>query len=168
MRRLSLIIVFILSIFIIGTVSAKDILSVDGSITNNKLSISGKTEEGILAVEIMVYDSSNNLVAMESAPVDNDNNFEKVIDVAGNEFTIKVADYDGGEYLEKKITSSSDNSNTSNAITTNSTDSGNKKSTKANNPNTYDNIIKYVVISLISFVGIAIMYMFIKYRKKTS
>ena len=168
MRRLSLIIVFILSIFIIGTVSAKDIISIDGSISNNKLSISGKAEEGTLAVEIMVYDSSNNLVAMESASVDNDNNFEKTIDVDGSEFTIKVADYDGGEYLEKRITSSSDDSTVSNTTTTNSTDSNNKKSTKANNPNTYDNIIKYVVISLISFVGIAIIYMFIKYRKKTS
>ena len=97
-----LIITIILSIFTIGKVNAKEIISIDGSIENNKLNVSGKAEEGTLAVEIMVYDASNNLVYMESTSVDSDNNFAKTFNVDGNEYTIKVADYDGGNYIEKK------------------------------------------------------------------
>ena len=162
MKKLVLIITIILSIFIIGKVNAKEIISIDGSIENNKLNVSGKAEEGTLAVEIMVYDASNNLVYMESTSVDSDNNFAKTFNVDGNEYTIKVADYDGGNYIEKKITSNNDTSNVSNSITNKEDSNSNAKNTKTNNPNTHDNIIKYVIISLFSTFSILSLIIFIK------
>ena len=148
MKKLVLIITIILSIFTIGKVNAKEIISIDGSIENNKLNVSGKAEEGTLAVEIMVYDASNNLVYMESTSVDSDNNFAKTFNVDGNEYTIKVADYDGGNYIEKKITSNNDTSNVSNSIT-NKEDSNSQK--KINIFKSTNIITHYINICLNNF-----------------
>ena len=79
-----------------------------------------------------------------------------------NEYTIKVADYDGGNYIEKKITSNNDTSNVSNSITNKEDSNSNAKNTKTNNPNTHDNIIKYVIISLFSTFSILSLIIFIK------
>ena len=63
------------------------------------VSVSGTTEDGALAVAISVYDSTGeNLISLETTSVSDDNTFSREIELENDNYVVKVADYEGGEY----------------------------------------------------------------------
>lgn len=137
-----LIILFIglVSIMFIPDVNARSISTLDVINNNNKLTVSGTTENGVLAVAVLVY-SGTDLTHMETCS--NNNNkyscelsktFEK-----GN-YTVKVADYDGGDYISRNI---------SIGIT-------------ENNPKTSDNIMASIIVGSVCLIGIAGSLIYLK------
>ena len=84
---------------------SKSVISLNVSARNNLLFVNGETEEGMLAVAVAVYDKSGkNLVTMQTAAVDDDNYYECSIELEDGHYLVKVADYQGGNYLTKSIT----------------------------------------------------------------
>ena len=57
-----------------------NIKTIDASISNGTISVSGTTEDGVLAVAIMVYDSTEtNLITMQTTSVGSDNRYSDPI-----------------------------------------------------------------------------------------
>lgn len=92
------------------SVSAKSIPTINVTNNNNKLTVSGTTENGVLAVAIMVY-SGNDIYHMETCS-SNDNKFSCELSktFAIGDYIVKVADYDGGTYISKNISVKGDTS----------------------------------------------------------
>ena len=84
-------------------VQAKKIEEFDVEQENGKLAIEGTAENGTLAVAVMVYDEEDELVKMETTSVNSDNTFATEVEVEEGNYVVKVADYDGGEYLTKEV-----------------------------------------------------------------
>ena len=89
-----------------ATVKAASILSLNASSSGSSISVSGTAETAVLACAISVYDSSSNLVAMESCGVNSDSTFSYTMTTsfANGDYTVKVADYNGGPYAVKAVT----------------------------------------------------------------
>lgn len=123
-----------------------NVKTLDASITNKEINVSGTTDNGVLAVAIMIYDETGNLVTMQTTSVDSSSKYSDKITVPSDEtYIVKVANYDGGNYISKTVTSH-DEAKTDEA-----------------NPKTYDGIMIWTTIGLVSVIGIAgIIY----YRKK--
>lgn len=165
-KRISLIILaaIILIVMIIPSskiyaVTTKNIETLNATQANGKIKVSGTTENGVLAVAVQVLDEDENLVALETGAVDNDNKYEVEIEAKEGKYIIKVADYDGGEY--KTVTIPEDAEET--------TEETKEKATKedtttnvANTAKTGDSIIVYVTI----FAVAAVSYVVIKKAKK--
>lgn len=143
MKKLLLVIVAILSFAFISCVSAADlkVKTLEASMDGTKITATGTTDENMLAVSVIVYDEAGTtFIKMESGQVDN-GKYNVTIDgfEAGKKYTVRVANYDGGDFLEQKV----------------------PDGTKT--PDTGDNIIAYIVLgslSVISLIGIVL------YRKK--
>ena len=125
-------------------VSAKSITKIETSEKDYKITVSGTTEAGVLAIATLVY-SENNLVYMETCDASNglyscvlNNTFEE-----GN-YTVKVADYNGGDYAVDSISILKNN----NII--------------ENNPQTGDSLINYFIIGGTSVLGIVGCIIFLK------
>lgn len=116
---LNMIFVGLLSILILPfMVNAKSISTIEATETNGKIKVSGKTESGVLAIAALVY-SGDDLVYMETCEATGEsyscilnNNFAK------GDYIVKVADYDGGDYIVDKITISNSNPKTGDKIMT--------------------------------------------------
>lgn len=133
----------VLSILFIGLISIMFLpFNVDAEIistlevlnNNNKLTVFGTTENGVLAVAILVY-SGENLTHIETCSSNNNEyscELNKTFD-EGN-YIVKVADYDGGDYISKNISIS----------------------TTENNPKTSDNIMSSIVIGGLSILTIGV------------
>ena len=77
--------------------------SIDTSITSDILEVSGKVDRGIYAVIIMVY-KDDKLYSIKTTGVDSNNGYEMLFNVEdNNEYEIKVANYEGGNYLTKTV-----------------------------------------------------------------
>lgn len=141
------IVILSIIVFPFSRIEAKTIFSLDVTSSNNKMSVEGTTENGVLAVAVLVY-SEGNLIHMETCPSISNNyscELSKIFEL-GN-YTVKVADYDGGDYISKDITI--------------------KEEVKINNPQTSDNgISNYIVILIASIVSITILTFIIR-KKKT-
>ena len=125
-------------------VNAKNISTIDVKNSSNKLTVSGTTENGVLAVAVMVY-SGENLSHMETCSCNNNNySCELSKTFSKGNYTVKVADYDGGDYISKKISIN---------IT-------------EKNPQTGDNIISSIIIGGLSIVAITGCVFFLKKKKK--
>lgn len=148
------IILFIVTIFLIlpSTVNAAtgDITNLSASYANKSVTVTGNTLSSILAISVILYDTSENesgetVLRMVNDSVAN-NSFSTTIDslnlVAGSTYKIKVANFDGGNYYETTFT-----------VPTEST----------NNPNTGDEIISSVILGSLSSIGLAGAVL---YRKK--
>jgi len=86
-------------------VYAKGIETLEVSGKNEKIAVSGNTQEGVLAVAISVFDENETkLLTTETTSVNDNNKFEYSINMQEGKYTVKVADYDGGEYISKKVT----------------------------------------------------------------
>lgn len=143
--------VIILSLFIIPIVSVNaatlDVKTINASITDNKISVDGTVDNGVLAVAILVYEEDGTtLVKMETTSVDSNDKYSDTIQVtAGKKYIVKAANYDGGTYVTTEVDGSINNNN-------------NEK-----NPQTYDESTGWAALLLISisgFVGTIV------YRKK--
>lgn len=135
------------------SVNAGNISTLNVTSKNNNITISGTTESGVLAVAVLVY-SNNELVHMDTCSNNNSNKYScklnKVFAI-GN-YTVKVADYNGGNYISKNISIS---------------DSGQNSQTtdKEANPKTFDNILIYVGIGSLSVIGLVGAGLYLKKKK---
>lgn len=142
---------------------AGNITSAEVNEAVGKINVEGKAGTGVLAVAITVFDESEtNVVAMKTTSVDDSSNFSDSISVAAGKYVVKVADYNGGEFVTKTVTvtvgsdttdetkADESNENKSNAIKINSS-----------NPKTGDIIIRYVILLAISSI-----ILFFTFRKR--
>lgn len=123
-----------------GTISTIDVAESNGNIT-----ASGTTGTGVDAIALVIY-NGDNLVSMETCSVDNNDyscTFSKTF--SNGTYIVKVADYNGGDYVSKKI------------IINNGT--------KASNPNTGDGILTYVIIGIVSLIGILLTTVLLKKKR---
>lgn len=134
---------------------AKNISSLDVTSSNNKLKVFGTTEDGVLAIAVMVY-SGENLEHLQTCSSDG-NKFSCELNKTfeTGEYIIKVADYNGGTYSTKNISIIKD-ANGTNGLE------------NENNPQTLDNILLYVGLGGISTLGIIGSILFLKQKKKTN
>lgn len=183
--------IIILSLFIIPIVSVDvnaatlDVKTINASITNNKISVDGTVDNGVLAVAIMVYEEDGTtLVTMKTTSVDSNDKYSDTIDVtAGKKYIVKAANYDGGEYITKKVTEETKkedekpdtNTITDNTITDtnataeeNTTNETNTTNTTASNPKTGDNIILFAIIFILALTGLVGTVIINKKRTKKS
>lgn len=159
--------VIILSLFIIPIVSVNaatlDVKTINASITDNKISVDGTVDNGVLAVAILVYEEDGTtLVKMQTTSVDSNDKYSDTIQVtAGKKYIVKAANYDGGTYVTTEVDGSINNNNNNNENSNNSNNSNNNSNEK--NPQTYDESTGWAALLLISisgFVGTIV------YRKK--
>ena len=134
-KVISSIVVFVLAmVFIVPGINAKEIKSLDlKEEKSGVVTVSGTTEEDMLAVAIIVYDKDSKLVTMQTTSV-LDNKYSDTVKLSTGKYTVKVADYDGGEYKESVI------------------DVTNNVGVKS--PNTLDDIYVYIIIGIIAIAGI--------------
>ena len=184
--------IIILSLFIIPIVSVDvnaatlDVKTINASITNNKISVDGTVDNGVLAVAIMVYEEDGTtLVTMKTTSVDSNDKYSDTIDVtAGKKYIVKAANYDGGEYITKKVTEETKKEDEkpdtetkpdTNTITDtnataeeNTTNETNTTNTTASNPKTGDNIILFAIIFILALTGLVGTVIINKKRTKKS
>lgn len=126
----TILLALVLSLSVIGILStesnALNITSLNTSSTGSKISVSGSTQNGVLAGAVMIYDKNGtNLVCMETFAVGADSKYSYTLDrsFANGTYLVKVADYDGGNFEEKTVTVKSSTNvtpSTSNAKSPNS------------------------------------------------
>ena len=87
MKKLSkYLLIIIPSLFIIPIVSVNaaplDVKTINASINDNKISVDGTVNNGVLAVAILVYEEDETtLVTMETTSVDSNDKYSDTIDV---------------------------------------------------------------------------------------
>ena len=132
-----------------------NVKTVEASITNDIMTVSGTTEHGVLAVAILVYDENEeNLITMITTAVTESDTYTDTINIEDGNYVVKAANYDGGEY---KVTK------TIKGVTTTTTPATTVTTTvKANEiiPKTSDNIILYVGVLLAAILAFAGVYIF--------
>ena len=81
------------------------VLTLNTTTTSNSVSVSGTTEEGMLAIAISIFDKAGeNRLVLRTAPVI-DGEYSYTVDgLELGEYQICVADYDMGECLTETIT----------------------------------------------------------------
>ena len=150
MKKILLVIVTILSIVLVGKVSAESaldeelkVLTLEATMEGTKITAKGTTSSNMLAVSVLVYDESGqNFIKMESGQVD-DGNYSVTLDGfdSSKKYMVRVANYDSGDFLEQLVSIEN----------------------KPNTPNTGDSVINYIVISALSVISlISIVF----YRKR--
>lgn len=150
LKKLLYILILVFIPFI--SVSAKEITTLDVSENNGVITVKGTAEAGTLAVAIMVYDSSEaNLITMKTTSVASDNSYKDTLEVAPGNYVVKVADYDGGDYKIKSISSSKE-----------------QLSSKENNPQTGDKAMLYIIGLIASLIGLISVILHLKKIKKAS
>ena len=135
MKKILLIIFFLgIAVINIGKCNALSVKTLETEVNKNKLTVSGTVEKGMRAVAILIYDEDEkNLIDVRTTYVDNDNKYEETIKIDKDEkYVVKVADYDGGRYMETKINEEDE------------------VLTATVNPDTSDNIKLYLSLLLIS------------------
>ena len=121
----------------IGKCYALSIKTLETEIDKNKVTISGKVEKGMQAVAIFIYDEKEKeLIDVRTTYVDDDNEYEETVKLDKDEiYVIKVADYDGGKYMETKINAP-------------------EETESIENVNTNDNIINYIYLISLSLISL--------------
>ena len=118
--------------------------------------IKGSTDENVMAVSIEIYnEDETEFIKKLVVYVSDDYKYETRINIDNGTYTIKVADYDGGEYKESSFKKEDPFNDTVPAATEETPDT-----TKT--PETSDKIFAYLSLLSISIVGIILS---IKYRK---
>lgn len=142
-RLLNIVLIGLISIIILPfAVNAAEISTLNVAETSNEITVSGTTEDGILAIAVVVY-SGEDLIHMETCSVNNKAYSCKLNKTFANgSYRVKVADYDGGEYITKDVT-----------ITATETDT---------NPKTFDKITIYVGLGLLSILSLTGTCLFAK------
>lgn len=131
-------------------VNALSVSTLNVTNSNNRITVSGTTEDGILAIAVFVY-SGEELVDMETCS-NNNNRYSCKLSKSFNagEYTIKIADYNGGNYVSKKTKIES--------VASSSIE-------KSENPKTLDNVLLYFGIGCISLVGLISCGIYLKKKK---
>lgn len=136
-------------------VNALEIKTINATQQNGVVTVNGTTETGMLAATVLVFDSTGtDIVAMKTVPVDN-NSYSTTFALSEDTYVIKVADYDGGDYISKSISPVTTNSSTNTSLLKNNT----------NNPKTGDNIIFYVCLLVLSIIALISGTLYIRKNK---
>ncbi len=68
---------------------------------DGKLTVTGKASGDVLSVAVLVYDESGkNLIDVGSTVVNDDKTFTRVVALPNGTYTVKAADYDGGDFTQ--------------------------------------------------------------------
>lgn len=81
----------------IWAAAGTEVETVVASGTNGSMTVSGSAQDSVYAVAILVYDSTDTLVAMTTCAASN-NAYSTAISVPNGTYTVKAANYDGGAY----------------------------------------------------------------------
>ena len=149
-------IMLLLTVFIIP-ISVKaaatyNVLTLEGSQANNKISYSGTTEEGVYAVSCSLINSDNKEIDFKSSSV-SDKKFSDTFDAEEGNYTIKCANYDGGTYVTTIVIKGTTSNNATDTKTT-------------SNPTTLDDILKYVIILVGAIVVLGTGFVIYKKKQK--
>lgn len=141
------IVILTIIVFPFEDVLAKDITSLNVDSDNDRINVNGTTEDGVLAIAVLVY-SEDSLIHMETC---SSGGSEYVCELNKSfetgDYIVKVADYDGGDYISKDVKVIND------------------EPVDEKNPQTYDRgILKYIGIFVISLLGI--VFSIVKIKKK--
>ena len=83
-----------------GTIASIDVSVKDGTVT-----VSGTADSGVLSVVIFVYDESGeNMLQMKSVAVDSDQKYSEGFKLSDGKYLVKAADYEGGKFAETTVT----------------------------------------------------------------
>ena len=108
MKKISKILLSLFATFILmsftSTVNAGSITSVNTSQRNGYIIVSGEASNDVLAVAIMIYDKNNKIVSYETTGVKANHKFSTLIEIPEDTYTVKVADYKGGDYRSVEAT----------------------------------------------------------------
>ena len=147
MKKLSLLFVIIVSLFIPFVVKADslNVKTLEATLSDNTITVKGTVDDGVLAVAVMIYDSTEtDVIKFETTSVNEDNTFEYKITVDKTDnYVVKAANYDGGDYVTYKLADED-----------------------IKNPKTFDNIIFYVVLFAIAVSGFVITKKYFKKKIK--
>jgi len=109
-----------------------NVKTLTATLSNKTVKYSGTTDEGVLAVSCSLFYKDDE-IDISSNQVNN-NKFEGTFTVSKEDkYTVKCANYEGGKIVEAKT-----------------------EETKEKNPTTGDSISKYIMILIISTLGIII------------
>ena len=87
------------------TCFAGTVNTLNTTVKNDTVLFNGTVDGETLAVSIMVYDKSgDNLVSIASTAVDGKNEYNIEMQLSHGTYLVKVADYNGGKFLEKTVT----------------------------------------------------------------
>ncbi len=97
---------------------AGTIASIDTSVKDGTVTVSGTADSGVLSVAIFVYDEAGeNMIQMKSVAVDSDQKYSEDFKLSDGKYLVKAADYEGGKFAETAVTvgeSKSDDKNLDN------------------------------------------------------
>ncbi len=144
MKKLKLFIVSVL-LLIPFTVNAAEpkVTSLDAKVSKNEITYNGTMEDGSTAVMCKLYDSKSNEIDLLSTQVDS-NKFEGSFTVSSKgTYKVSCANYEGGEITEKTV-----------------------EVIKVKNPKTGDKIVLYLVVGIISLVGVGCLTLRFKKQMK--
>lgn len=83
---------------------AGTITNVSATAGNKTIQVEGTTEDGVFAVVIAVYDDAENLVTYLTAGVNDSHTYTATLSVEYGSYTVKVADYAGGDFAQTNVT----------------------------------------------------------------
>lgn len=97
---------------------AGTIASIETSVKDGTVTVSGTADSGVLSVAIFVYDEAGeNMLQMKSVAVDSDRKYSEDFKLSDGKYLVKAADYEGGKFAETTVTvgeSKSDDKNPDN------------------------------------------------------
>lgn len=141
----------------------EEILTMEATQSGGKISVSGKTIDGILAVAINIYsEDGSTFIKMKTSSVNDNNEYSDSIEVPEGNYLVRVADYDGGDYKEQVVKVDSNEEEEEKAEET--TDESKEGKSVTNSPKTGDIIAMYLGIIAISG---AILFIAVRKRNKS-
>ena len=84
---------------------AGTIASIDASVKDGTVTVSGTADSGVLSVAIFVYDEAGeNMLQMKSVAVTSDQKYSEDFKLSDGKYLVKAADYEGGKFAETTVT----------------------------------------------------------------
>ena len=155
-KILSLLIVLL--IVITPTVFAADIKTVDASEdASGKITVKGTADDSMVAVAVSLYEEDGTFIKVVTGSVEDDNTYEVTINMEAKKYIVRVADYNGGNYIEKAVNPDG---------TTEDIDTTTGEVPAAKSPKTFDAILIAVAVLAISVVGVAVSARYFVKRKE--
>lgn len=137
---------FILILFVVlaPKALALDVKTAEATLdSNGTLTVKGTTPSEMMAVSINIYEEDGTtLVAVRSTQVNDDDTFEFTEKFEAKKYVVKVADYEGGNTIDIAVEPSNSNVKTG------------------------DSIYNYVIIGIVSVIGIVGTSLFIYKKSK--
>ena len=175
MKKIIKLFIIIIILVIAPKVLALDVTTVEGSEdASGKITVTGTAPSDMVAVSIMLYDETGNtFIKMLNTNVFDDNTFSLTFNMEPKTYTIKVADYTGGNFKEVKVyvpgTEPTTPDDTQVDESTENDESTSNNSTTTNdstNPDTGDKIYIYGIIGGVAVVGLGIAVVVLTKKKK--